>query len=195
MANTERMNPRTRRVRRAILDAGATVFLKEGADRVTAARVATEADVARTTIYRHWPTSPDLLLAVIEDLTKPGRPTVNTGDFEADLRSTLLSLCVRLRTRETRRVFGALASRAHESKDFARTLATFTRNLTCPVEEVLEAAIASGALCPTCDCRAESIILTAPLLHHHFMLHTTLTDDLVETVVVPWLAVNTTKTR
>ena len=190
MANTERLNPRTRRVRRAILDAGATVFLNDGADRVTAARVAIEADVARTTIYRHWPTSPDLLLAVIDDLTTPGRPTVNTGDFEADLRSTLVSLCVRLRTRETRRVFGALASHAHESKDFARALSTFTSHLTRPVEEVLEAGVASGALCSTCDCRAESVILAAPLLHHHFMLHTKLNDELVETVVVPWLATN-----
>lgn len=185
---THRVNPRTRRVRRAILDAAAAIFFENGADHVTAARVAAEADVARTTIYRHWPTSASLLLATIDDLAAPGFPTADSGDFAADLRSTLNSLCVRLVNRETHKVFAALASHGHDSDEFAAAQRTFIGHLTRPVEQVLEAAKDSGALPADCDCHREMIKLVSPILHEHFLLYNEPTTELVEDLLVPWLA-------
>ncbi len=57
-ADVDRVNPRTRRVRKLILDTATEVLLEQGAFDVTVYRVAERADVARTTIYRHWPTRP-----------------------------------------------------------------------------------------------------------------------------------------
>ena len=182
------MNPRTRRVRRAILDAAGQMFIDHGADQVTAARVAIEADVARTTIYRHWPTSADLLLATIDDLATPGFPVVDSGDFEADLRSALNSLCVRLVMRETHKVFSALAAQAHSSQVFADAQSNFIGNLTRPIEQVLQAGKETGILPSDCDCRRETDTLASPILYQHFMLHNEPTAALVEDVLVPWLA-------
>lgn len=191
MPDGERINPRTRRVRRAILDAAGTMFLEHGGEHVTAARVAVAADVARTTIYRHWSTSADLLLATIDDLVSPDLATPSTGDFEADLRSMLNSLCVRLVRRETHKVFSALASQAHSSEVFADAQRNFITNLTSPIEEVLEAATQAGALRPDCDCRRETTALASPILYQHFMLYNEPTAELVEEILVPWLNANT----
>lgn len=157
---------------------------------MTTARVAAEADVARTTIYRHWPTSADLLLATIDDLASPGFPTANSGELEADLRSTLNSLCSRLVKRDTHKVYGALASQAHSSEAFATGQRTFIGHLTRPIEEVLETAKSNGALPPGCDCHRETSVLASRILHEHFMLHNEPTSELVEDILVPWLAVN-----
>lgn len=190
VAEAERVNPRTRRVQRAILDAARTVFMNQGADHVTAARVAVEADVARTTIYRHWPTSGELLLAVVDDFTAPGYKTVSIGDFEADLRSTLNSMCVRLAYRDTRKVFGALAAHAHDSQAFSAALRNFIGHLTVPITDVLDAGIEGGDLPSGFDVEAATAALAAPILHHHFMLHNELSPELVEAVLVPWLKAN-----
>jgi len=188
VADAERINPRTRRVRRAILDAAGTVFLQHGADHVTAVRVAAEADVARTTIYRHWPTSADLLLATIDDLTAPGAASVASGDLETDVRTALNDLCVRLTIRDTHPVFAALASHAHNSEAFAAAQRVFIDNLTQPVQHALELAQQRGDLSAERDCHTDAIILAGPVLHQHFMLHRPPMSELVEMVVVPWLA-------
>lgn len=175
-------------MQRAILDAAAEVLLEHGADQVTAARVAEVADVARTTIYRHWPDPGSLLLATIDDIGAPHYEHTTEGDLEEDLRLTLRRLSARLTQRPTHVVFSALASQAARSPVFAQAQQSFIDHLTAPMQFVLEAAMERGELARSCDCRLQASILVAPVLHRHFMLYEKLTDDLIDATVGPWLA-------
>ena len=183
-----RVNPRTRRVRQAILDAAVEVLLSRGAQHVTASRVAEQANVARTTIYRHWPDQPTLLLATIDSLTAPHSPAVSRGPLEVDLRADLHRLRTRLVTRDVRAVFAALALHAVDDSAFAAAQRRFVARLAQPMVDTLRAAQERGDLDASLDCEFEATVLTAPLLSEHLLGHNEIEDRLLDEVGSRWLA-------
>lgn len=183
----ERVNPRTRRVRRAVLDAAIEVLLERGAHEVTAGRVAEQADVARTTIYRHWPDQGSLLLATIDALTAPHHPSPNEGRLADDLRSVLEGLRTRLVRRDVRSVFGALAAYACRQDAFADAQRRFVHQLARPTVDVLEVAQARGDLARDVDCDFEATLLVGPILHQHLVVLGAVEDRLIDEVLGRWL--------
>ena len=181
-----RLNPRTRRVKQVVLDAAVEVLLADGAEQVTAAHVAARADVARTTVYRHWPDQASLLLATIDTLVAPHHPPPGTGVLDSDLRSALENLRMRLVKNASRQVFGALASRSHQDQAFANAQRRFVEQLAQPVVAVLERARERGDVEASLDCRFEAELLAGPVLHRHLVLHAEVPDRLIDTVVARW---------
>ncbi len=186
-ANEARLNPRTRRVRKVILDAAVEVLLTRGAQEVTTSRVAEHADVARTTIYRHWPDQSSLLLATIDSLTAPHLPASSHGSLEVDLRTDLQRLRTRLVTRDIRSVFAALATHALRNDAFAVAQRRFIAQITQPVVDTLQAAQERGDLDPALDCQLEATMLTGPLLHEHLVARNDIADRLVDEIASRWL--------
>lgn len=187
-AKETRLNPRTRRVRKAILDAAVEVLLTGGSREVTPSRVAEHADVARTTIYRHWPDQSSLLLATIDSLTAPHFPASSHGPLDVDLRTNLQGLRTRLVTRDVRRVFAALASHAAYDGAFVVAQRRFITRITQPVVDTLQAAQDRGELDAGLDSQLEATVLTGPLLYEHLVMHNDITELLVEEVAERWLA-------
>lgn len=183
-----RVNPRTRRVREAILSAAIELLVERGAQNVTAARVAEHADVARTTIYRHWPDQRALLLATIDALTAPHHPTPTVGRLDQDVRTVLGRLRTRLVTHDVASVFGALAAHAAQDDAFSEGQRRFVEQLTQPTADVLAHAKERGALGVDVDCELEATLLTGPLLHQHLALHHEITDGFIDEVTGRWLA-------
>ena len=183
-----RLNPRTRRVRQAILDAAIEVLLGQGPQEVTASRVAERADVARTTVYRHWPDQSSLLLATIDALTAPHSPTSGFGCLADDLARTLENLRTRLVKREVRSVFGALAAHAARDEAFANAQRLFVEQITQPIVSALEAAQERGELAPGLDCQFEATLLAGPVLHQHLVRHDQVTDRFIDEITVRWFA-------
>lgn len=60
------MDARAERTRLAMIEAVTHIIVEEGAGAVTHQRVAERAGVGRATVYRHWPTSEEMLLSVFE---------------------------------------------------------------------------------------------------------------------------------
>ncbi len=183
-----RENPRTRRVRHLILETAVQVLLERGAQDVTAAIVAEQADVARTTVYRHWPDQRSLLLATVEFLTTPHHTQTSDGPLEDDLRLTLKNLRVRLATREVRSVFSALAGYAALDDTFREGQRLFIAQLTEPMVDVLEAAKGRGEVASDIECDFEAALLAGPLLYRHLVQIDEIPDELIDEVVRRWLA-------
>lgn len=188
-----RENPRTRRVRQLILDTSIGILLEQGAQGVTAANVAEKADVARTTIYRHWPDQPSLLLAAIDNLVTGHELPEATGPLDDDIRRALQQLRQRLVYREVHSVFGALAGFAAQEAAFGDAQRRFVEGLTQPMVAVLQAAKDRGELAADTDCLFEATQLTGPLLHQHLALRSEITDDLVSEVATRWLAASSVR--
>jgi AcrR family transcriptional regulator len=184
-----RVNPRTRRVREVILSAAVEVLVERGAQDVTAARVAEQADVARTTIYRHWPDQRALLLATIDVLTSPDHQTPTVGRIEVDVRTVLGFLRTRLVTHDVVSVFGALSAYAARDNAFSEGQRRFVEQLTQPTADVLAAAQERGALGVDVDCQLEASLLAGPLLHQHLVLHSEITDGFIDEITRRWLAI------
>jgi len=185
-----RVNPRTRRVREAILSAAVEVLIERGAQDVTAARVAEQADVARTTIYRHWPDQRALLLATVDALTSPDYQTPTVGRLEVDVRTVLGLLHTRLVTHDVASVFGALSAYAARDNAFSEGQRRFVKRLTKPTFDVLSKARELGTLGDDVDCELEASLLAGPLLHQHLALHNEITGGFIDEIVRRWIAIH-----
>ena len=71
--------PRDPRVDKSIRDAARRLLLDEGYAAVTVERVAKEAQVSKTTIYRRWPSKADLVFDLVVLLTWASPPPVSTN--------------------------------------------------------------------------------------------------------------------
>lgn len=180
-------NPRTRRVRRLVLDTAIEILLESGAQDVTTAIVAERAEVARTTIYRHWPDQQSLLLAAIEAMTTPHQSPQTTGPLADDVRTGLEHLRTRLVIREVRSVFGALAGYAAQHMEFQSAQRLFVNELTQPMVHVLQAAKQRGELSADRDCLLEANLLVGPILHQYLVLCEDISDHLLDEVFARWL--------
>lgn len=184
---TPRENPRTRRVRSLIMSTAIDVLLECGAQEVTAACIAERAEVARTTVYRHWPDQRSLLLGAIEALTTPHEVSEPSGPLADDVRNELERLRQRMIHRDVRKVFGALAAHAAQDEAFSDAQRLFVKQLTQPMVVAIEAAKRRGELDAGVDAEFEATLLAGPLLHQYLALHDELSDELLHEVAERWL--------
>jgi TetR/AcrR family transcriptional regulator, regulator of autoinduction and epiphytic fitness len=90
----EEVDPRWLRSRTRLLDAAADLLRAGGIEAVTIDAVTRESRVARTTLYRHFGCSSDLLAATLERLLPPVTPPPSTGS----LRDRLVEMVCRQAT-------------------------------------------------------------------------------------------------
>ena len=97
---TVRLRPggRSRRVRRAVLDAVVELLEEGGARAVTIAEVATRSGVNASSIYRRWRGVDALILDAAQDLSLDAIEVADTGSLEDDLCATATSVAAFLRT-------------------------------------------------------------------------------------------------
>ena len=180
-------NPRTRRMRDAVLTAVAELITNEGAGAVTALRVSKRAGVARSTICDHWPSSKALVLDAIDMVTGPQASLEITGDLEADLVSTLFHLRDRLERRPFRIWFATLLDHGNREDAFAAAQVRFVTGVLRPVVEVITAAQLRGELPYDIDAAETAVQLTATILNLHVLLLTIASDEQITEAIAQFL--------
>lgn len=98
--STVRSRPggRSRRVRRAVLDAVVELLEEGGVQAVTIAEVAARSGVNASSIYRRWRGVDALILDAAQDLSLGAIDVADTGSLEGDLCATAVSVSAFLRT-------------------------------------------------------------------------------------------------
>src|SRR6202034_3827583 len=71
-ASTPNVDPRVARTRAAVLGAAIDLLAERGYSGFSVEGVVERTGIAKTTLYRHWPTRDDLLAAAIAGSTVPG---------------------------------------------------------------------------------------------------------------------------
>src|SRR6266850_60153 len=95
----DRGGRRQRKTTRArLLIAAAQILRREGYARLTMERVAAESGVAKTTLYRRWPTKAALCMELYLDVAGRELRDPDTGDVASDLRH-IADRVVHLQTR------------------------------------------------------------------------------------------------
>ncbi|MBX2800097.1 MAG: TetR/AcrR family transcriptional regulator [Myxococcales bacterium] len=178
-----RESPRTQRVREIVLAEGVRLLGSHGGAAVTALRISERTGVARSTIYRHWPDQPALLLDVVERIVRPDGTIEITGELQRDLRSALTSLRARMNRRPFRVVFAALLTQANSDDAFAQAQQRLVQGVLAPTREVLEGAVAQQRLPADLDVASACLRLAGPLLAQHVMVRAPITDALVEDLI------------
>lgn len=86
---------RVLRTQAAVLAAGVELHNEGGARAITVEEIARRTGIAKTTIYRHWRSREDLVMAILEHAAVD-LPAVHTRDPIGDIRTMLLALWANL---------------------------------------------------------------------------------------------------
>lgn len=187
-SNRANENPRTTRMRDAVLKAVVELVVSEGAGAVTALRVSERACVARSTIYQHWPTSAALIRDAIDLIIIPDAQTPITGDVEVDLTAALSTLRERLERRPFRIWVATLLDHADGDPEFAEAQVRFVMGVLRPLRNAVAAAVEQGDLAADTDLDAAATRLAAPVLTDHVMLRRMAGDAEIAAAVTAFLA-------
>ena len=149
-AAEQSLDPRVERTRAVVLEATAALLADDGFERITIEAIAERSAVARSTIYRNWPTTADLLVEAFVVLADK-QPAPDLGSLRADLEALGRELAGGLSSAAWGRALPSLISGAAHDPELARAQQTFTRARRAETAEVFRRAAARGEIGPLAD--------------------------------------------
>ena len=179
---------RATRVRTAVLTAAGDILRRDGYAGLTMERVAADSGVAKTTLYRRWPTKAALCMALYLDVAGRELRDPETGDVARDLKQ-IADTVVHLQKRTVAGpAFIGLIAEAQVSPEtrtaFLAEFADRRRDLT---RKVLRRAIERRQLRPDTDIDLVIDVIGGAtmfrLLQRHAPLSKQFTSDLVDLVL------------
>jgi AcrR family transcriptional regulator len=111
------MDPRIVRTRSAVLRAATDLMVEGGPAAMTVDAVVARSGVAKSTIYRHWPSRDDLFIAVIESHAPRLADPAPGTDVVSALRSAVRAVAASLADPDWARLLPALLSLRHHVDD------------------------------------------------------------------------------
>ena len=182
------MDPRIERTRRAVMDAATELLLERGPDGLTMDGVVARSGVAKSTLYRHWPTRDALVAAVFEHLAPVvPAPDLDQG-YEPALRALVRSIAVILADEHWKPLIPALAMLKAQHPDLAELESTLNAQQGAVIEPVLQLGVDEGRLGPDLTTDLTSTLLVGPLLMATLTGSIALDDELADAVVDHFLA-------
>lgn len=180
--------PRSVAADQAILDATLDLFADRGFEGVSIEAVAEQAGVAKSTVYRRYPTKIDLVMAAWQHCSPDAENPLDTGSIDGDL----LAAAHRLRIVFTqspvgRAVPSALAASAR-FPEFAEAHHRFIADRRAPMLATVTRAIERGDLRPDTDPLLLIDLITGPIFYRAFNTGGTLTDADLEALVAHAIA-------
>lgn len=179
---------RTIRVTTAVLTAAGDILRRDGYAGLTMERVAADSGVAKTTLYRSWPTKAALCMALYLDVADRELRDPDTGDVARDLKQiadTVMNL--QKRTVAGPAFIGLIAEAQVSPETRTAFLAEFADRRREITRKVLRRAIERRQLRPDTDI---DLVIDAiggatmfRLLQRHAPLSKQFTSDLVDLVL------------
>lgn len=146
-----------------MLAAARAIVAEQGLDAFSVDAVAASSGVAKTTIYRHFGSVNELLLATVASLVEPV-PDVDLGSVRADLVH-LLHRYVSMATRPQRfQLFVAVLQRAAADEEFARLQESLVRERKHPIRLAIQRGIGRGEVEPSVDIETVASLIEGPVV-------------------------------
>jgi AcrR family transcriptional regulator len=139
-------------VRGDVLNAAAAILLRDGMAAFTIERVAAEAGVSKTTIYKWWPSRGALAFDGYFHATESKLEFPDTGDITADLQTQLHAFVHLVTATPAGRVVSELVGHAQTDPDLASAMrANYTTPRRRLAAEALQRAQERGQIRPEVD--------------------------------------------
>jgi len=189
-SNRRLMDQRVRRSREKVLAAAAGLLFERGFSGASIDEVSRRSGVAKTTIYRHWPTRADLMRDACASIGTPQR-TPDTGTLKADLTALTTMLARVLRSERWTAVLPSVIDAAERDPDIAAMYGILQRGYSAPFEAVIARAKARGELPDAADAAVLTAMLVGPLFYRRWFSREPVTDAfakqiLKRVVAAPW---------
>ncbi len=173
---------RVRHSKEVVMATTYALLAQEGLAGVTVDAVARGSGVAKTTIYRHWPSREALLLDACAQLG-PQFDVADAGSFPKDLRALAQRVVEQLLSGPYAAILLSLMDAAERNPDLAKLLAAAQTKLVVAVRTVLARARARGELRRLPEPSDVAALIVGPLLHHRLFSHEALSEGFLILVI------------
>ena len=182
------VDPRVLRSREAVLAAAVELLAEHGASGVTVEAIAHRSGVAKTTIYRHWPESSQLVLDAIRGLAEPCAAP-DTGTLRGDLTAIVEGMADNITTSALARVLPSLIDAADRDAAMADVQRVWVRERRASLRRALHRAEARGEIEPGVDADLVASLCGGSLFYRRLISHEPLSRSFLAGIVESTLRV------
>jgi len=177
------LDARVRRSREAVLAVTHQMMSETGLSGVSIDEVSKRSGVAKTTIYRHWPSRADLLLEACSKLgSKTEAP--DTGSFRGDIEILAMAFATRLRTAPAAKILPSIVDAAEHDAKIARLLRDQVHaGIMAPLHEVIERAQKKGEIGRSQNASQLIARIVGPLFFRRWFSREPLDADFVRAII------------
>ena len=173
---------RSERVRRQVLDATAQLVAEVGVERTSIDEVSNRAGVAKTTIYRHFPSKQVLVVEAVHACTFI--PTVSdSGSLRDDLISCFIGMVKASFEGRLGAMMLSLMDAAQRDPELGRLVRAQTEQRRQFAASVIERSIERGELPADLDVDLLVTMVSGPLFYTTVLRRQKVTEELVASVV------------
>lgn len=185
---SETPSPRAARSRERLLRAATELLIESGPRGVTVDAVAEESGVAKSTLYRHWPSRDELLVDVVRcNIPELAEPDLSQG-FEPALRTHMSRAAATLADPEWSRIIPAVMSLRVTMPAVAACIETDRTSKTTLLRALLDEGVREGILPNHIDADSTARLLFGPLIYTALLGDADQLDALADEVVDRFLA-------
>lgn len=167
MKDPSRIDPRVERTRTAVLSQTYALLVEEGFGGTSVDEISRRSGVAKTTIYRHWPTRSHLLLDACGQLGRPSE-FLSSGTFEADIRGYLVALALRLQTENWTRLLPSIIDAGERDSEMAEVQDGLQQMWAAPIRQMVDAALGRGEIAADIDADTIAAVALGPLYYRRW---------------------------
>jgi AcrR family transcriptional regulator len=173
---------RVRRSRDRVLTTAFELLSESGVGGFTVDEVARRSGVAKTTIYRHWPSREALVLDAASRISAE-QEVPDTGSLEEDVMAILANLGYLLGTARWSSVVPSIVDVAERDPEFAGIHGRIQRGHAAPLRKVIERAAGRGLISAAADPATMVSALIGPLYYRRWFSREPIDDQFVKTIV------------
>jgi AcrR family transcriptional regulator len=182
------------------MEATIALMVERGVHAVSVDAIAERSAVAKTTVYRHWPTREALILAAWSTLA-PIDTGTPTGDLREQVETTAIAFAQRIGTSPMSVLLPDLLALARRDPGMRAVYDELLRARRRPVADVISGAVVNGLLPTDTDAELVAELILGPIVYRQlvhlepvdpvFIAHLTstvlaaATQDMVKTVKRP----------
>jgi len=180
-AKSQVEDERVEKSKKAVLAATYELLTKAGLSGVSVDEVSRSSGVAKTTIYRHWPSRESLLMDACSQLS-PRLTVQDTGGIKSDLEQVACGVAVRLR-QPWATVMPSIIDAAERDKQLADLQSRIHSQIRAAVVTAIERAQERGELSKSQDARELVAAILGPILYRRFFSREPLDEAFARNVV------------
>lgn len=177
-----KVDKRVERSRHTILAAAFDLLSEGGVASFTVDEVARRSGVAKTTIYRHWPTREALVIDACSRMIDR-QQTPDTGSLDGDVKAILEQIAHMLQTANWSSVLPSIVDTAERDPEFAKVHSRIQQGHTAPLREVLQRAAVRGDLPANADMSTIVASLMGPLFYRRWFSREPIDSQFIEAII------------
>jgi len=177
------LDARVRRSKENVLAVTHQMMSETGLSGVSIDEVSKRSGVAKTTIYRHWPSRADLLLDACSQLGSKFE-VPDTGSFRGDIDALVVALASYLRTAPLTKILPSIVDAGEHDIKIAKLLQAQVRTcIMAPLYEVIEHAQKKAEIGEDQDASHLIAQIVGPLFFRRWFSGESLDENFVRAIV------------